>query len=347
MPSAMSSSNGDADTMESDADALSALAAEPLEGVMFEDTTTRRLSEKLEGHALFQNSAHSFIEKLVGTMQPRMYKPGDCIVTYGEVGRAMFFIYKGTVQVIGNDDETVWAELGEDKFFGEIGVLFSVPRTATVRAITRCLTFVLTKDKLEETLKNFPDIELQIQREAEERFEMYRKHKKLTEDQQNVNFAKSYEAGLLRSNLERVPLFRNCEIGFLHMLAMQLTPRTFRPHEYIVRKGDSGDFMCFILGGHVEVVDDDTGTIFATLTEGHFFWRDCGHVECATNRIRARRRCRRGVCSWKRVSREGSSAVPGDAGARGARVPTAIQRICAHARARACCGGHRQRRGRW
>eukprot|EP01136_Pigoraptor_vietnamica_P001732 Opistho-1_new@28743 len=239
--------------------------------VIGDDVATRRLSEKLEGHALFQNSAHAFIERLVGTMQPRMYKPGDSIVTYGEVGRAMFFIYKGTVQVIGNDDETVWAELGEDKFFGEIGVLFSVPRTATVRALTRCLTFVLTKDKLEETLKNFPEMALQIQREAEERFELYRKHVKKTASEQNANFAKDFEVGQLRANLEKVPLFRNCEVGFLHMLAMQLTPREYRPHEYIVRQGDAGNFMCFIISGHVEVVDDESGVVFATLGEGHFF----------------------------------------------------------------------------
>jgi hypothetical protein len=49
-----------------------------------------------------------------GSAQPRIYKPSDPpIVKFGEVGRAMYFIYNGTVDVISEDGETVYARLSE------------------------------------------------------------------------------------------------------------------------------------------------------------------------------------------------------------------------------------------
>jgi F-box/leucine-rich repeat protein 7 len=40
----------------------------------------------------------------------------------------MFFILKGTVDVVSEDGEMVSNVMTEGSFFGEIGVLYSVPR---------------------------------------------------------------------------------------------------------------------------------------------------------------------------------------------------------------------------
>ena len=45
----------------------------------------------------------------------------------------MFFINRGTVEVVSEDGEVVFATMNEGKFFGEISLVFSCPRTASIR----------------------------------------------------------------------------------------------------------------------------------------------------------------------------------------------------------------------
>ncbi|MDP7112294.1 MAG: hypothetical protein QGH45_10030, partial [Myxococcota bacterium] len=45
-----------------------------------------------------------FVRDLVSNLKPRIFTPGDYVVTYGEMGAEMFFIHRGRVQVIGEDD---------------------------------------------------------------------------------------------------------------------------------------------------------------------------------------------------------------------------------------------------
>ena len=45
----------------------------------------------------------------------------------------MFFINRGTVEVVSEDGEVVFATMNEGKFFGEISLIFSCPRTASIR----------------------------------------------------------------------------------------------------------------------------------------------------------------------------------------------------------------------
>ncbi len=45
----------------------------------------------------------------------------------------MFFINRGTVDVVSEDGTVVFASMGEGQFFGEISLVFSCPRTASIR----------------------------------------------------------------------------------------------------------------------------------------------------------------------------------------------------------------------
>ena len=46
----------------------------------------------------------------------------------------MFFINRGTVEVVSEDGTVVFATMNEGKFFGEISLIFSCPRTASIRS---------------------------------------------------------------------------------------------------------------------------------------------------------------------------------------------------------------------
>ena len=71
--------------------------------------------------------------------------------------------------VINEDDNDVISTLGKGEFFGEISLIFSCPRTSSVRAATNCDMFVLTKTDLDYALSYYPELEEQICAVAEER----------------------------------------------------------------------------------------------------------------------------------------------------------------------------------
>src|SRR5690606_31124081 len=99
----------------------------------------------------------TFISAVVMNLVPRVTLPGAKIVTRGEIGREMYFISSGTVEVIGQDDETVVATLVPGNFFGEIALIYNTKRTATVRAKTYCDLYVFTKESFDKIAKDFPE----------------------------------------------------------------------------------------------------------------------------------------------------------------------------------------------
>ena len=59
----------------------------------------------LQEHVLFKNLEPSFLQALAGSLQSRVFGANEYIIRKGEIGRAMFFILRGEVQVISEDGE--------------------------------------------------------------------------------------------------------------------------------------------------------------------------------------------------------------------------------------------------
>ena len=105
---------------------------------------------------LFQNTEIGFTKLLALAIQPRLFLSKEYIVKKGDIGsevgaslslsvkptptnlssfRQMFFINRGAVEVVSEDGSVVFATMTEGKFFGEISLVFSCPRTASIRSI--------------------------------------------------------------------------------------------------------------------------------------------------------------------------------------------------------------------
>ncbi|KAI8920078.1 hypothetical protein DFJ77DRAFT_451011 [Powellomyces hirtus] len=116
-----------------------------------------------------------FLADISNVMHIRHYSPGDVVIQEGERARAMFFLIKGIVKVISDDGEINFAELRPGSYFGEIGVLFSVKRTATVTARTKCALAVLTSEDLSSKLNRYPQISDILRARGNERYEQLKK----------------------------------------------------------------------------------------------------------------------------------------------------------------------------
>jgi F-box/leucine-rich repeat protein 7 len=140
------------------------------------------LLQSLRQHALFQRTNNeSFLEKLACSMHLRTYGPRDIIIVEGEPAKAMFFLLRGSVDVCSADFERIYATLPKGSCFGEIGILYSMPRTATVIASTKCIAAALTAEEVNTILPQYPEVERMLRFEAEERLTLLRKSKNLNE----------------------------------------------------------------------------------------------------------------------------------------------------------------------
>lgn len=125
--------------------------------------------EVIEKVPLFEGASQEFIKETILNLTPVVFTPGDYIVTAGEVGYDMFFISKGTVDVVSSDGATTYATLSDGQFFGEIALLLSMPRTASIIARDYCDLYRLDKETFDSILGRYPDFVATIRELAEKR----------------------------------------------------------------------------------------------------------------------------------------------------------------------------------
>jgi len=75
-----------------------------------------------------------------------IFEENKLIIRRGEDANSMFFIISGEVQVESDDGSKIYAEMGQNSFFGEVALFYDIKRTANIRAKTQCTVMELYKD---------------------------------------------------------------------------------------------------------------------------------------------------------------------------------------------------------
>ncbi|KAI9781314.1 MAG: hypothetical protein M1839_006107 [Geoglossum umbratile] len=136
------------------------------------------LLDRIRSFPLFLSAPESFLAVIASHLRPQLHSPHDYILTEGDEAKAMYWLVRGAVAVTSRDGESTYAELKPGAFFGEIGILMDIPRTATIIARSRCLLVVLSKEDLTKELPKFPEVEQAIRDEAQERLTILYKKKR-------------------------------------------------------------------------------------------------------------------------------------------------------------------------
>ena len=124
--------------------ACSAVALPRLRGLDRRAEATRRALEPkvalLEGLRVFEGAPRQALETLAATMEERPVPAGAVVVAEGEEADAFYVVRSGTLAVLsageGGGPPARVNTLGPGDYFGEIGLLERIPRTATVQAET-------------------------------------------------------------------------------------------------------------------------------------------------------------------------------------------------------------------
>ncbi|KAK3987639.1 hypothetical protein QBC44DRAFT_399784 [Cladorrhinum sp. PSN332] len=133
------------------------------------------LLDRIRSFPLFMSAPDDFLAAIGAHLKLQTHSVHDHILTEGDEAKAMYWLVRGIVAVTSRDGEAVYAELKPGAFFGEIGVLMDMPRTATVIAKTKCMLAVLKREDLQAELPKYPEMEKAIRQEAQERLTILRK----------------------------------------------------------------------------------------------------------------------------------------------------------------------------
>jgi len=112
---------------------------------------------------IFQDCEKGLLVDLVLKLKLQVFSPGDYVCRKGDVGKEMYIIKRGKLDVVADDGRDIYVTLGDGAVFGEVSIL-NIPgnktgnrRTANVRSVGYSDLFSLSKDDLWEALAEYPE----------------------------------------------------------------------------------------------------------------------------------------------------------------------------------------------
>jgi glucose-6-phosphate 1-dehydrogenase len=125
----------------------------------------------LEKLPLFNGADPLLLNSIILALDSQAVAQDEVIIKHGDIAGEMYLICRGEVEVLDASGK-VMRTLKDGDFFGEIGLLMTTPRTATVRAKTLCDLFVLDKSDFSRILQDHPQFADQILKIARERYDV-------------------------------------------------------------------------------------------------------------------------------------------------------------------------------
>jgi CRP/FNR family cyclic AMP-dependent transcriptional regulator len=135
-----------------------------------------RSPERMREIGLFGGLADDVLANFVGALEVLALDPGSVVFREGEMGREMFVLLAGEIEVLKHSKkqhEARVAILGPGDWFGEMSILDVLPRSATVRALAPAHLLKLTAHDLDglyrRDIKAYSMLILNIAREMSRR----------------------------------------------------------------------------------------------------------------------------------------------------------------------------------
>ncbi|KAK3269283.1 cGMP-dependent protein kinase [Cymbomonas tetramitiformis] len=215
----------------------------------------------------------SQITSLSDGLKPVEFAADQVIFEKGSTGDCLFILESGALQVFdGTVDANELATISKrGAFFGEMALLNSEPRMATVVCKEKAKCLELSREVLEGTVGNLASLRLAWQEDT----------------------------------LRRVPLLSKLTADQRTKLAKGLMIKSFNDGEYVIRQGDQGSSFFILERGQVEVKDGQQ--TLKTLDPGAYF----GELALLKNDVRAMNIVCKGSATVAEVTRDEFVALLG------------------------------------
>lgn len=115
--------------------------------------------------SLFSGLSDSELRKLESVVEERSFRKNEIIFRAQEPGTALFLIKRGRVKVSMNDKsgrEIILGILEAGDFFGEMSLLDSEPRSATVSSLEPCQALIVSRDQFLQFIPRHPELVMKM-----------------------------------------------------------------------------------------------------------------------------------------------------------------------------------------
>mmetsp|Transcript_9580 Transcript_9580/g.11597 ORF Transcript_9580/g.11597 Transcript_9580/m.11597 type:complete len:772 (+) Transcript_9580:51-2366(+) len=208
--------------------------------VVVEKSTSdrKKIADVLTEHYVFNDLQAKTIQDVVDVMKPCPVPAGKDIITQGDNGDLFYVMINGNADVLV-DGKKVF-QYTDQAAFGELSLMYSAPRAATIVAASECNLFSLD-------LRSFRFI-----------------------------LSKTASSGLMAKCdfVKRVKLLQALNDQMVNQVASALQEETFNDGEYIITQGEEGDKFYIINEGKVKCTSTKEGGAeidLITLKDGDYF----------------------------------------------------------------------------
>ncbi len=114
---------------------------------------------------LFSGLSDSELRKLETLVEERSFRKNEVIFHAQEPGTSLFVIKRGRVKISMNDKggrEIILGILEAGDFFGEMSLLDSEPRSATVSSLEPCQALILSRDQFLQFIPRHPEVVMKM-----------------------------------------------------------------------------------------------------------------------------------------------------------------------------------------
>ncbi len=120
---------------------------------------------ELSQFSLFENMSPDEVNAVKGYIHCRNYPQKTQIITESDPSQCLYFILSGCVKVFLDDDsgkEIIVNQHHKNEFFGELGLIQNIPRTASVVTATETRLGIMTAQDFRSCLLNYPALAMNL-----------------------------------------------------------------------------------------------------------------------------------------------------------------------------------------
>jgi CRP-like cAMP-binding protein len=85
----------------------------------------------------------------------------------------MFFLARGKIEIVTEYGEVIETAEGPSSWFGEVGILSDLPRTASIKCKTDCSVYELKDSDMRSMMDKYPEVREGIEETSKERLQAH------------------------------------------------------------------------------------------------------------------------------------------------------------------------------
>lgn len=252
---------------------LKTTSAETKENKLQKRVSDQNLNEHQQGYidllkrvSFLKEASPELLHALARCLNNQTLAAGEHLLKEGEPGACLYFVMEGQLKVYkGDDSQNPIATLIEGDIVGEMSVVTSEARSASVLASEDCILLRLDRAAFIHVIIQHPDFSKQLKALAYTRQSMTRKFKNTLQR----NTMDRVRARMAIAKLQELNIFQGAPPEIFETLASKVRSVAFMPKQDVCTQGEDADRLFFIIRGTVDVLVNEEK--LTSLSEGDLF----------------------------------------------------------------------------